>query len=329
MLRIAVPSDGPLHESTLSFMKSCGIGVSRTNIRKYTAQIPSLDGVVVHFQRGADIPSKVEEGSADMGIVGQDRFLESQTMDGNAKIIVEKLGYGHSELVLGIPDSWIDVESLSDLADLSMEFRQRGMNLRISTKYPRLVEHFLLSQQVNYFSLIPSTGTLEAAPIMGYADIIADISSTGTTLRENRLKTIQGGSVISSQACLISNNSLLATDTEKFDLAKSVVERIEAHLKALNFCSVTANMKGDSENSISSYILQHGEISGLQGPTISQVFTDGSEKWFSATVVIQKQKLLKAVELFRQIGGTSVTVSQQDYIFDSECNGVARLAEID
>ena len=78
MLRIAVPSDGPLHESTLSFMKSCGIGISRTNTRKYTAQIPSLNGVVVHFQRGADIPGKVEEGSADMGIVGKDRFLESK-----------------------------------------------------------------------------------------------------------------------------------------------------------------------------------------------------------------------------------------------------------
>lgn len=328
MLRIAVPSDGPLHESTLSFMKSCGIGISRTNTRKYTAQIPSLNGVVVHFQRGADIPGKVEEGSADIGIVGKDRFLESKTIDSKARIIIEKLGYGHSELVLGIPDSWIDVESLSDLADLSTEFRQRGMDLRISTKYPRLVERFLITKQVNYFSLIPSTGTLEAAPTMGYADIIADISSTGTTLRENRLKTIHGGSVISSQACLISNNSLLATNTEKFALAKSVVERIEAHLKALNFCTVTANMKGDSADSISSYILQHGEISGLQGPTISQVFTDDGKKWFSVTVIIQKEKLLKAVELFRQIGGTSVIASEQDYIFDSECDGVARLAEI-
>ncbi|MCX8213246.1 MAG: ATP phosphoribosyltransferase [SAR202 cluster bacterium] len=325
MLRLAVPSDGALHDPSLLFLKSSGMGVSRRNLRRYTAEIPSLPGVAVHFQRGSDIAMKVEEGSAELGLVGLDRFLETRREGGGSRVVIENLGFGQAELALGVPDSWVDVSSLADLADLAVEFRAKGTDLRIATKFPRLVERFLLGHGVAFFTLVQSSGTLEAAPEMGYADIISDISSTGTTMRANRLKPIVGGSVLTSEACLIGNGTLLATDPEKLRLATAVVERIEGRMRSLDFYTITANMKGRDPDSLAAYVLKHADISGLRGPTISQVYTGDGNAWYSVTVIVEKHKLLGAVDQFRELGGSSVTVSQPDYVFHSECSAVERL----
>ncbi|MBM3933983.1 MAG: ATP phosphoribosyltransferase [SAR202 cluster bacterium] len=325
MLRLAIPSDGALSDPAQAFLKACGLSVSRPNPRKYTADIPSVPGVVVHFQRGSDIAMKVEEGSADMGIVGHDTFVEKGREGGDAEVVIDQLGFGHSELVLGVPDSWVDVTSLSDLADLSMEFRQQGRDLRIATKYPRVVERFLLSNGVNYISLVPSSGTLEAAPVMGYADIIADISSTGTTMSANRLKTVHGGTIMKSEACLIINKPLIIASEAKLSQATAIVERIEAHRQSLEYYSVTANMRGESPEDVARFVLEQAYISGLRGPTISRVFTRDGAGMYAVTVIVEKNKLLQAVEQFRKIGGSSVTVSQPHYVFHSECKAARRL----
>ena len=325
ILRLAIPSDGALYEPTLMFLRACGIGVARSNSRRYTAEIPALPGVTVLFQRGADITLKVEEGSADMGIVGRDRLLEMRREGGDTSVVIESLGFGHCELVLGVPDAWIDVVSLADLADLAMEFRQQGGDLRIATKYPRLVGRFLLSNGVNYFSLVHSSGTLEAAPAMGYADIIADLSSSGVTMRENRLKLISGGSILSSEACLISNKSALAADRAKLDGGRVLVEMVEAYLHAQEFYSVTANMRGETPEELARYVLEQADIAGLRGPTISKVYASDSDGWFSVTVVVGKATLITAVDQLRSAGGDSVTVSQPSYVFRSESAAQDRL----
>ena len=324
-LRLAVPSDGALHEPTLMFLRSCGIGVLRTNLRRYTADIPALPGVTVLFQRNADITPEVEDGSADIGVVGLDRFLEVRREDGDTSVVIEALGFGHCELVIGVPDSWVDVARLADLGDLSMGFREAGSELRVATKYPRLVERFLLSNGVAYFSLVHSSGTVEAAPAVGYADVVADISSSGATMRENRLKPIQGGSILTSEACLIANRRLLASNEAKLVLAKALVELMEAHLHSRGFYSVTANMKGETPEEVASYVLRQSDTSGLRGPTISKVYTRSGEGWYAVTVIVEKERLLRAVEHFRRLGGTSVTVSQPGYVFEAECRAHARL----
>ena len=181
----------------------------RPNARRYTATVPAIPGVEVLFQRTADITAKVEDGSAELGITGLDRLLEYREDERRAAILVESLGFGRCDLVLAVPDSWLDVTSLADLADLALEFRQQGRQLRIATKYPRLLSEFLYDRGINYFSLAPASGTLEAAPLAGYADLIADLTATGTTLKENRLKTLEDGTVLSSQACLLANTERL------------------------------------------------------------------------------------------------------------------------
>ena len=202
-LRLLLPSDGDLHQPTLDFMRDCGLSVRRPNARRYTASVPALPGVEVLFQRTADITAKVEEGSAELGITGMDRLLEYRENERRAAVLMDNLGFGRCDLVLAVPDVWLDVTSLADLADLALEFRQEGKQLRIATKYPRLLSSFLYDRGINYFTLAPASGTLEAAPVAGYADLIADLTATGATLRENRLKTLEEGTILSSQACLL------------------------------------------------------------------------------------------------------------------------------
>ncbi|MCH8911233.1 MAG: ATP phosphoribosyltransferase [Chloroflexi bacterium] len=228
-LRFALPSTGALYDGTSELLADCGLAVRRANSRRYTADIPSLPGVDILFQRQSDITIEVDGGSADIGIVGLDRYSESRLERGDTVLVHEGLGFGDSRLVIAVPDSWLDVTSMADLADITLEFRARGRDLRIASKYRRLVKRFLNQNDVNYVSMISVSGGLEAAPVMGYADIIADITDTGTTLRENGLRILVDGIVIESQAVIVGNGRALANDPEKLALTRQLLEKIEAY----------------------------------------------------------------------------------------------------
>lgn len=323
-LRLAIPSAGSLHEPTLNLLDSCGLGIVRASSRRYTAEIPALPGIVVTFQRGSDITQKIDEGNADLGVVGKDQFLENRREDGHTRIVSE-LGFGHSQLVLAVPEAWVDVTTITDIADLSLEFRDKGSDLKIATKYPRLTENHLLSNGVNYFSLVQSSGTLEVAPAMGFADVISDISESGITLKANHLKQINGGKIITSQACLVSKRFDSSEGASELALARSLTDIIEAHLFARGFYSITANIEGESAEDVAKYVLTHADISGLQGPTISKVYTPDTASWFAVTVIVEQSRLVSAVDQFRKAGGISVTVSQPNYVFSSSRNPYGRL----
>ena len=236
-LRLAIPSDGALHESTLIFLEDCGLSVNRESKRRYVGKIRFQEGISVLFQRASDITSKVEEGNADIGLLGHDRYLEIRKEDGPSAVIFENLGFGRCALSIGVPNSWVDVTSMADLADISMDFKERGLNLKIATKFPRMVERFLLTNGVSHFSLIGSSGTLEVAPAMGVADIIADITASGATMRENALKTINGGVVLESEACLIANTRTIETNVPKSNQAHQFIEVIKTHIQSKSLCS--------------------------------------------------------------------------------------------
>ena len=324
-LRLVLPSDGDLHQSTLDFMRHCGLAVRRPNARRYTASVPALPGVEVLFQRTADITSKVEEGSAELGINGLDRLLEFREEERRAAVLVENLGYGRCELVLAVPDVWLDVTSLADLADLALDFRQEGKQLRIATKYPRLLIDFLHDRGINYFSLAPASGTLEAAPAAGYADLIADLTATGTTLRENRLKTLEDGTILSSQACLLANAELLEESPEALELARCITEMMEAHLRAEPFYRVTANVQGASADAVSAVVLARPALAGLRGPTVARVYNVEEHDWFAVTLLVKKDLLLDAVDHLRSCGAVDVAASQLSYLFDDHSHAFKSL----
>ena len=187
---------------------------------------------------------KVEEGSAELGITGLDRLLEYRNDESRVAPVIEDLRYGRCEFVLAVPNSWLDVVSVADLADLALEFHQEGKQLRIATKYPRLLRQYLFQRGINYFTLVPTSGSLEAAPVAGYADLIADLTATGTTLRENGLKTLEEGTILTSQACLIGNPEELAMSGPGLNLARSLADMMESHLRAQPYYRLTANVQG-------------------------------------------------------------------------------------
>ena len=316
LLRMALPSDGELYDSTMEFMRTCGLTVSRPNSRRYTGTVPSIPGVEVLFQRSADVSQKVEEGSAELGITGLDRVLEYRNDDGRASVLIEDLEYGRCEFVMAVPDSWMDVTSLSDLADLALEFRQEGKQLRIATKYPRLLRSYLYERGINYFTLVPASGAMEAAPAAGYADLIADLTATGVTLRENQLKQLDEGTILSSQSCLIANPRLLSTSTATLALARSIVELMEGHLRAEPYYRVTANVRASSPEEVSSTVLARPDLSGLRGPTVARVYNVEEQDWFNVSLLIKKGQLLEAVDHLRDCGAIDVAASQLSYLFD-------------
>ncbi len=316
-LRLLLPSDGDLHQPTLDFLRGCGLAVRRPNARRYTASVPAIPGVEVLFQRTADITAKVEEGGAELGITGLDRLLEYREDDRRAAVLVDNLGYGRCDLVLAVPDSWLDVTSLADLADLALEFRQQGKQLRIATKYPRLLSTFLFDRGINYFTLAPASGTLEAAPVAGYADLIADLTATGTTLKENRLKTLEDGTILSSQACLLANAELLVESADARELARGLTEMMEAHMRAEPYYRLSANVQGDSAQAVSAMVLARPGLAGLRGPTVARVHNIEEKDWFSVSLLVKKDKLLQAVDHLRDCGAVDVAASQLTYLFDS------------
>jgi ATP phosphoribosyltransferase len=258
----------------------------------------------------------VEEGSAELGVTGLDRVLEYRNDERKASVLIEDLEYGRCDFVLAVPDSWMDVTSLSDLADLALEFRQEGKQLRIATKYPRLLRGYLYERGINYFTLVPASGAMEAAPAAGYADLIADVTATGTTLRENQLKQLDEGTILFSQSCLIANPVSLGTSGEALALARSIVELMEGHLRAEPFYRVTANVRAASAEEVSSTVLARTDLAGLQGPTVARVYNIEEQDWFNVSLLIKKDRLLEAVDHLRDCGAIDVAASQLSYLFD-------------
>jgi ATP phosphoribosyltransferase len=319
-LRLALPSKG-MEEATLEFLSACGLRVNRPNPRQYRATIPSLRGAEALFQRANDIFSKVDEGSVDLGITGYDIVREHQREDDRVVMLEARLGYGVCDLVLAVPEGWIDVASVTDVAEISADLRSRGRELRVATKYPNLTRQFLFDHGVNYFSMIEASGALEAAPALGAADVICDLVTSGVTLRENRLKRVAGGTILESQACLIGNREALRSCQEKLQLAKQLLELIEAQMRSREYFSLTGNIRGESPEAIARRVTSHADVAGLRGPTIAKVYPKlGVEDcWYAATVVVQSALLLQAVEALRRAGASEVTVAPLRYVFESKC----------
>lgn len=318
-LRLAIPSKG-MEDDAVAFLASCGLGVNRSNPRQYRASIRALPRVEILFQRANDIVDKVSEGSVDLGITGYDIVREDEREDESVVLLHPKLGFGHCSLVLAVPEGWIDVTGVADLADISADFRARGRELRIATKYINLTRQFLFDRGINYFSIVESSGALEAAPAMGYADMVCDLVTSGVTMRENRLKVVAGGTILESQACLIGNRQALRDCSDKLQLTRHILELIEAQLRARGYFSLTANIQGESPEAIAQLVTARAEVAGLRGPTVAPVYAKagGECGWYAATVVVEERLLLQAVDSLRKAGASDVTAMPLRYVFEGK-----------
>ncbi|MCS7071856.1 MAG: ATP phosphoribosyltransferase [Anaerolinea sp.] len=316
---IALPSKGAIAEPTLSFLADCGLRVDKPNPRQYTGSIPALPGLNVLFQRVTDVVYKVADGTAQLGITGLDVVHEY----GSDELVVihPELRYGHCRLVVAVPEAWIDADTMIDLAEIALDFREtKGRNLRIATTYPNSTRQFLHSQGIYHFTLVNAEGAIEAAPTIGYADIIVDLVQTGTTLRENHLKELVDGTAIESQACLIGNRRWLETSPELLEIVRQLLEHIDASLLGRSCSQLTANIPGDDAEAVSILVSQNPVTRGLLGPTIAPIpyltkAVSERQAWFTVSLIVANKDLLSAVDYLRTIGAVHLTVIPVRYVF--------------
>ncbi len=314
-VRLSLPSKGRLAEDALAFLQSCGLSVYKPNPRQYEATLPALPDLTVLFQRPADIVVSVRDGSVDFGITGIDVIEERRGENGNVMVLHDALGFGTCALCLAVPEAWSDVETV---AQLRQYVEQLGRPLRVATKYPVLTGRFLNGAGISHV-LISAEGTLETAPAIGYADIISDLVSSGQTLRDNRLRPLTDGVIQPSQAALIANRSSLQRSPRALQVARQLLEYIEAYLRARDEVAIFANMRGTSPEELAARIFSQPTIAGLQGPTISRVIVrSGDPNWYAVNVIVPRSRLFQAISELRAIGGSGVVVVPVNYIFEEE-----------
>lgn len=324
-IRLALPSKGRLAGDSLEFLEASGLKVYRPNPRQYEAKIPALPELTVMFQRPGDIAVSVQQGSVDFGITGLDVFSEKCSDDPHEVLVLhDALGFSECRLSLAVPEEWKKVQNVADLRKTGQRFPgEEGHSLRVATKFPSLTAGFLRENEVTPFQLVEVEGTLEIAPAIGYADIIADLVSTGTTLRDNHLRELDGGTILRSQAILIANRTALKKREEVLSVARQLLEYIEAHLRAQECHLVFANMRGNSPEQIAGRMFSQAHLSGLQGPTISPIVPnngagDAATNWYAVNIVVRKERLSQTIAALRAIGGSGVVVAPVTYIFEEE-----------
>ena len=211
IINIGLPSKGRLKHDTINVFKKNKLNIySERGERDLFGYIKKIPNVKIIYLHARECVEQLSLGNIDIGFSGYDLFKESEVNVQNKILINKKYNFGNANLVLAIPDLWIDVQTLLDLDEVADEFKKKNKRLlRVSTKYPNLTRQFLYSKGVTQFQLVKSLGSTEVAPFTGTAEIISDITSTGATLKANNLRILKDGEILKSQACLmISKKSL-------------------------------------------------------------------------------------------------------------------------
>ena len=205
IIKIGLPSKGRLKHDTIKVFKKNNLNIySERGERDLFGYIKKFSNIKIIYLHAREIVEQISLGNIDVGFSGYDLFKESEINVQNKILINKKYNYGNANLVLAIPELWIDVQTLLDLDEVAHEFKKNKKRLlRVATKYPNLTRQFLYSKGVTQFQLVKSLGSTEVAPFTGTAEIISDITSTGATLKANNLRILKDGEILKSQACLM------------------------------------------------------------------------------------------------------------------------------
>lgn len=238
-LVLAIPSKGRLMEDTAALLANAGLTVRRTDARGYRGTLGGIDGVEVAFVSASEIAKLVRTGEVHLGVTGEDLVRETMPDDEAGFDLVAKLGFGHADVVVAVPEFWIDVATMADLEEACALYRRRtGKRMRVATKYINLTRRFFaghrwaaprVPEAVTLYRIVESLGATEGAPAAGAAELIVDITSSGTTLRANGLRILADGIILRSEANLVASGTarLGSRQAEALD---ALVTRVRAAL---------------------------------------------------------------------------------------------------
>ncbi|TCU18992.1 ATP phosphoribosyltransferase [Rhizobium sullae] len=205
-ITIALPSKGRMKDDASALFERAGMTIASVgNDRSYRGRVEGWDDVEIAFLSASEISRELGSGTVDFGVTGEDLVREGLAEADKRVEICARLGFGRADVVVAVPEIWLDVDTMADLGDVAADFRARhGRRLAIATKYWRLTQQFFSSQHgIQLYRIVESLGATEGAPASGSADIIVDITTTGSTLRANNLRVLNDGVILRSEACLV------------------------------------------------------------------------------------------------------------------------------
>ena len=211
MINIGIPSKGRLRNDILKIFKKNKLNlISERGERDLLGSISNITKVKILYLHAREIVERLGDGSLDLGFSGYDLLKESEIITQKKINVIKKYNFGKANLVIAVPDPWIDVQTVADLEEIAFEFKdKKKKRLRVATKYPNLTREFLFSKGVTQFKIVGSLGATEAYPFTGSSEIITDITSTGETLSANNLRVLKDGLILKSEACMMRSKSAL------------------------------------------------------------------------------------------------------------------------
>ncbi|MFO1034497.1 MAG: ATP phosphoribosyltransferase [Hyphomicrobiales bacterium] len=203
-LVLGIPSKGRLMEATAETLSKAGFGIDRTGSeRGYRGRLTGIDGIEIAFLSASEIAGHLRDGKIDMGVTGEDLLRETIPPADDSVEVAVRLGFGPARVVVAVPECWLDVAVMADLDDVAEQFyRSQGRRLRVATKYTHLTRRWFAAHGVTGYRIVESAGATEGAPAAGTAELIIDITTTGSTLSANHLKILDDGLILDSCAVL-------------------------------------------------------------------------------------------------------------------------------
>jgi ATP phosphoribosyltransferase len=315
-LVIAVPAKGRLQENAEAFFARAGLKlVQPRGVREYRGSIEGYDGIEVAYLSAAEITQQLGQGAVHFGITGED-LVREMIPDADTKVVlIEGLGFGHANVVVAVPQAWIDVRNMADLDDVATAFRhKRDRRMRVATKYINLTRDFFAGHGVADYRIVESSGATEGAPAAGTAELIVDITSTGATLAANGLKVIEDGTILRSQTNLVAARSATWSAGVRAT-ARILLDRIAAHLHARAFREVRTRFTGCDDKLLAAARQQFGVATPFGGPTSSGMLT----------LHCPPREVHALASFLREHGAQAVVIADIDYVFTAENALYARL----
>lgn len=322
-LVLAVPSKGRLQENAMAFFARAGLAFSQQRgERNYRGAINGLADVEVAFLSASEIVTQLASGAAHMGITGED-LVREQIGDVDAVVeMLTPLGFGQANVVVAVPQAWIDVSNMADLDDIAEDMRQsHGRKMRVATKYINLTRRFFATHGVSDYRIVESLGATEGAPAAGTAEIVVDITTTGSTLAANALKVLDDGVILASEATLVASMKAPWGPRAKL-AARAILTRIAAEEEGRNLREIWARLSLSDMRFADTIETRHG--ARLPFGLVASADQDGGAV---VTIHCPSKAVFALVDDLTAAGATDVTVRSLDYVFRQDNPLLERLSK--
>jgi ATP phosphoribosyltransferase len=306
-----------LQENAEAFFARAGLALIKPRgVRDYRGTIADLPDVEVAYLSAAEIAGALAQGAIHLGVTGEDLLREMIPDADRHVVLIDGLGFGFANVVVAVPQAWIDVRSMADLDDVATAFRLRhDRKMRVATKYLNLTRGFFSAHGILDYRIVESSGATEGAPAAGSAELIVDITTTGTTLAANGLKVMEDGVILRSQANLVAARSAAWGEAER-ETARRILDRIAAQARARAYREVRTRFRGCDDALLAQARERFGVVAPFGGPTSSGMLT----------LHCPPHHIYGLASFMRERGAESIIVAEIEYVFAPDNPLYAKLA---